>query len=123
MTNESGVVNVAEGTRTDYALRIELEEFTQVFDTADRSRAIVKFRASLIDRRTRSLMSQRNFITEQPAATADAPGAVHALTDASDHAVDTLIDWLAEELSDGKKHAAPAHDVGGSDQGVALPDS
>jgi cholesterol transport system auxiliary component len=104
MINDGGVVNVSEGTRTDYTLRLELEEFTQVFDTTERSRAVVKFRASLIDPRTRLLMSQRNFGAEQSAPAATAPGAVHALTDASDKAIGDLIAWLVE-LTEGKKRA------------------
>ncbi|MEO6824040.1 MAG: hypothetical protein ABI167_04810 [Nitrosospira sp.] len=40
------------------ALRLELEEFTQVFDTADRSRPVVRLRASLIKRSTRLLLAQ-----------------------------------------------------------------
>ncbi|MDE2366659.1 MAG: membrane integrity-associated transporter subunit PqiC [Betaproteobacteria bacterium] len=98
MINDDGVVSAAEGARTDYALRLELEDFTQIFNTADRSQAVIKLRASLIDRRTRTLVSQRSFSIEQPAPAPNASGAVHALTDASDNLIGALIGWLAEEL-------------------------
>ncbi|SEL41445.1 ABC-type transport auxiliary lipoprotein family protein [Nitrosovibrio tenuis] len=102
MANHDGVISATEGARTDYVLRLELEEFTQIFDTADHSRAIVKLRASLIDRRTRLLMSQRSFSIEQSAPAPNASGAVRALTDASDNLIGTLIGWLVEELPDRK---------------------
>jgi cholesterol transport system auxiliary component len=102
--NDGAVVNAIEGARTDYTLRLELEEFTQVFDTEESSRVVVKFRASLIDRGTRIVMSQRSFSMEQAAPSANAPGAVHALTDASDKAIGNLIAWLVEELSEEKKN-------------------
>jgi cholesterol transport system auxiliary component len=98
MANDAGVVSATEGARTDYMLRLEVEEFTQIFDTADHSRAVVKLRASLIDRRTRLLLSQRNFSIEQSAPAPNASGAVRALTEASDNLIGSLIGWLAEEL-------------------------
>jgi cholesterol transport system auxiliary component len=97
MVNDAGVVSATEGARTDYMLRLEVEEFTQIFDTTDHSRGVVKLRASLIDRRTRLLLSQRNFSIEQSAAP-NASGAVRALTEASDNLIGSLIGWLAEEL-------------------------
>ncbi len=107
MVNDDGVVNAAEGARTDYALRLELEEFTQIFDTAGHSRAVIKLRASLIDRRTRLLLSQRSFSIEQPAPAPNAPGAVHALTEASDNLIWALVGWLAEKLPEGKNMLPP----------------
>ena len=103
MVNDDGVVSATEGARTDYALRLELEEFTQIFDTTDQSRAIVKLRASLIDRRTRLLLSQRSFSIEQSAPAPNASGAVRALTEASDNLVGSLIGWLGEELPEESK--------------------
>lgn len=101
MINDAGVASTAEGARTNYMLRLELEEFTQIFDTTDYSRGVIRLRASLIDRRTRSLLSQRSFSIEQPTPTSDAPGAVHALAEAADNLIGSLIGWLAEELPKG----------------------
>lgn len=96
--NDEGVMSAVDGARTDYTLRLELEEFTQVFETTDQSRAIVKLRASLIERGTRLLMAQRSFHIEQPAVEPNAAGGVRALTEASDKLIGNLIDWLVEEL-------------------------
>ena len=96
--SNDAVVSASDNVRTDYALRLELEEFTQVFDTPDQSRAVVRLRASLIERGTRLLLAQRSFSIEQAASAANAVGAVHALTEASDKLIENLIDWLAREL-------------------------
>ncbi|MEO8992389.1 MAG: ABC-type transport auxiliary lipoprotein family protein, partial [Nitrosospira sp.] len=74
--SDGGVMSAGDNVQTDYILRLELEEFTQVFDTADQSRAIVKLRASLINRGTRSLAAQRSFHIEQAAQAPNAAGAV-----------------------------------------------
>lgn len=100
----NGVVSASDGVRADYALRLELEEFTQVFDTVEQSRAVVRLRASLVERGTRTLLAQRSFSVEQAALTANATGAVRALTEAGDRLTGDLIDWLAAELEEeGKK--------------------
>jgi cholesterol transport system auxiliary component len=96
--SDGGVVSTADGARTDHILRIELGEFTQVFDTPDQSRVVVRFRASLIDRATRSVVAQRSFSAEQPAPSPNAKGAIRSLTDSSDKLIGELIGWLAEEI-------------------------
>lgn len=101
--NNDGVASTSDGVRTDYALRIELEEFTQMFDTPHESRAVIKLRASLIERGTRSLLAQRSFSIEQAAPAANAAGAVRALIEASDKLIENLIDWLAEKLPEETK--------------------
>lgn len=101
--NERGVMNPGEGTRADYILRLDLEEFAQVFDTPSRSSAIVQLRASLVDRVTRYAVSQRSFRVELPAPKANATGAVKALAEASDQLIESLIGWLEQELRDKGK--------------------
>lgn len=101
--SNDGVVSANEGIPADYTLRLELEEFTQIFDTTDQSRAVVRLRASLIEPSNRRLLAQRSFNVEQAAPTANAIGAVHALTDASDKLIGILIDWLSTELPEKKK--------------------
>lgn len=101
--NNNGVVSASDGIHADYALRLELEEFAQVFDTIDQSHAVVRLRASLIERSTRLLLAQHSFSVEQAAPAANAAGAVQALTGASDKLIDNLIDWLAEKLPEETK--------------------
>jgi cholesterol transport system auxiliary component len=101
--SEDGVVSATDGALTNYTLRLDIEEFAQVFDTSAESRAVVRLRASLIERPTRLVMAQRSFRVEQPAPTPNAAGAVHALTKASDKLIGELIDWIVEELPGERK--------------------
>ncbi|MFB3080600.1 MAG: ABC-type transport auxiliary lipoprotein family protein [Nitrosomonadaceae bacterium] len=98
VTNDK-IVSTSDGTRADFTLRLELEEFSQVFDAVDKSHVIIRLRASLIHRSSRSLRAQRNFSMEQATPTANAAGAVQALTESSDKLIENLIDWLTEELA------------------------
>ncbi len=92
----AGVFVPADGVRAGYTLRLELEEFSQMFDAVDRSRAVLRLRASLIG--PRNIVAQQGFNLEHPAATPDAEGGVRALIAASDAAGEKLIDWLAANL-------------------------
>ena len=94
--SQAAVFTPADGVRADYTLRLELEEFSQVFDAADRSRAVVRLRASLI--RNRGVVAQQGFSVERAAATPNAEGGVQALIAASDEAGNGLIDWLAAHM-------------------------
>lgn len=92
-----GVVTTQDGARADYALRIELEDFSQSFDAAESSKASVRLRASLIDVNTRALHAQKSFNVERTAAP-NAPGAAQSLAAASDAVVDELAAWAAQNL-------------------------
>lgn len=77
-------------------LKIDLDEFSQLFTSADESVGLVRMNATL----TRSTLSgeqpvaQRSVTMRRPAPTADAPGGVQALTAATDAAADDLAQWL-----------------------------
>ena len=86
----------SDGVRAGHMLRLELEEFSQVFDTPDKSRAVLRLRASLI--RQRGVVAQQGFNIEHAADTPNAAGGVRALIAASDAASEELIDWLALRL-------------------------
>lgn len=92
----AAVFTPADGARADYTLRLELEEFSQVFDTADKSRAVLRLRASLV--RDRGIVAQQGFSVERAAASANAEGGVQALIAASDELGERLIDWLAANM-------------------------
>jgi cholesterol transport system auxiliary component len=93
-----GIIRPGDDARAKYALRVDLEEFTQVFDAPGKSRALVRLRASVMG--NRSLIAQRGFSVEHPAKTPDAEGGVRALIGAADEAVDQLIGWTAGALKD-----------------------
>jgi len=94
-----GVIGVADGVRADYILRVELEDFAQVFDRADASRGVIMARASLVDATRRVLVAQKNFTFEHAAATPNAQGGVQALTEASDGLIDAIITWTAANIA------------------------
>lgn len=81
-----------------YLLRLELEEFAQVFDSADRSRGVVRLRATLLATTGsgEQLLGQRSIAVEGIAPTADASGGVRALTAATDAAAADIGQWLRQ---------------------------
>jgi cholesterol transport system auxiliary component len=95
----TGIVTGAEGARADYALYVELEDFSQLFDTPDSSRVAVRVRASLVDLASRSLLAQRGFALERAAPAADAAGAARGLAQASDELIERILDWAKERLA------------------------
>ncbi len=100
--SDGGIVNIADGARAEYALRVELEEFSQVFDTADASRAMIVARASIVNVPRRTLYAQKTFTIEKPAASANAEGGVRALAGASSELVDAIVAWTAASLAQDK---------------------
>ena len=104
----AGVVTSGEGVRADYALHLELEDFSQFFETPAMSRVSVAARASLVRMSDRSLRAQRSFAVQRSAAP-DAAGAVAALGEASDELIRELLQWTAENLgADGRTHGKGA---------------
>jgi cholesterol transport system auxiliary component len=95
-TTRSGVLAPGDGVRPAATLRVEVQEFSQVFDAPERSRAVVRVRAVLVaDGR---LLGQTSFAVDRPAPSPDAAGGARALTLAADAAIDRLIGWTADTL-------------------------
>ncbi len=94
--SKAGVFTPADGVHAPYTLRLELQEFSQVFDAADRSRAVLRLRASLV--RQHEVVAQQGFELDRAAATANAAGGVRALVAAGDAAGEKLVDWLAANM-------------------------
>ncbi len=92
------IVQPGDGTRAGYALRVELEEFVQLFESPGRSRALLQVRVLLTA--DRELVAQKTFRAERPSRTADAEGGVRALIAASDAAIDELVAWTGQNLKD-----------------------
>lgn len=101
--SEGGVVVSADGARADYALRIELDDFSQVFDSVNASRTVVVARASLVNIAKRTLVAQKSFTIERAAASANAEGAVRALAAAGDELIEAVTTWTAANLAQEKK--------------------
>jgi cholesterol transport system auxiliary component len=93
-----GIVTGPDGVRADYLLRVELEDFSQSFDAPNSSRVALQARASLVNLATRALVAQQPFAVEQAAPTPDAPGAVQALSIASEEFLEALLKWTEQQL-------------------------
>lgn len=101
--SDGGVIGIADGARADYTLRVELEEFSHVFDAADASRAVVMARASIVNVPRRSVQAQKSFTVERAAASANAEGGVRALAAAGDDLIEAIVAWTAASLAQEKK--------------------
>jgi cholesterol transport system auxiliary component len=79
-------------------LRLDLEEFSQVFESQAQSWGLLRLRATLMDNTPagEKLLAQRSFVVRQPAPTPDAPGGVHALSAATDAVAEQIGEWLAQ---------------------------
>lgn len=79
-------------------LRVELEEFSQLFDAPASSRGMVRLRCTLLESTASGerVVAQRSFAVERPAPSADAPGGVRALTAATDAAAQDIAAWLRQ---------------------------
>lgn len=97
------VVSAGEGAallRTDgqqpLVLRLDLDEFSQLFTAPATSNALVRLRVTVVDNLPggEKILAQRQFIVQRPAATADAGGGVRALAEATDAVAAELSQWL-----------------------------
>ncbi len=95
------VLNAAQGVVSDkpaMVLHLELDEFSQLFETAERSSGLVRLRATLGQggQGVERLLAQRSFIVQRPAGSADAAGGVRALTEASDAVIAEVAQWVGQ---------------------------
>lgn len=88
------VLGPEDGARVDYALRVTLEDFSQVFNSPDASVGHVRVRLTLVSLTDQRVVAQRVFEQEVPAPSADARGGVIALDQASAKLVEAVDDWL-----------------------------
>lgn len=95
------------------ALRVELEEFAQYFDSTSMSRGVVQIRATLFD--GTKLLAQTTLRAQAPAETADAAGGTRALAAATAAVQKQLVQWLAGRVP------APSDTTRASAQSRALP--
>jgi cholesterol transport system auxiliary component len=79
-------------------LRLELEEFSQLFSAPGASVGLIRLQATLLEMTPagEKLIAQRAVTLQRPAPSADAAGGVHALTAAADAAIEELAQWLAQ---------------------------
>jgi cholesterol transport system auxiliary component len=88
------------GLESDYWVRIELEEFNQVFDSEQSGHAQVRLKVALDERAGRRLLAQRTFAADAACPSPDARGSVVALREASERAVADAVNWVAAMITD-----------------------
>ena len=86
-------LRAADGAANLPVLRIEADDFSQIFDAPGHSIAQVRLRAALYNGRI--LLAQKNFVKQAPAPSADATGGARALADASDAVITEMMAWLS----------------------------
>lgn len=95
------VLNAQEGVQPPagtLVLRLELEEFSQLFDAPQSSSGLLRVRATLSQPATggEALVAQRMVLVTSPSASADAAGGVRALAGAAAQAVEQLDQWVQQ---------------------------
>jgi len=90
---------LAAGSGLTFVLRLELEEFSQLFDTPASSRGLVRVRATLGQTGAAGnlrTLAQQSFVVVHPAPSLDAAGGTKALSLASDTLITQLSTWLQQ---------------------------
>jgi cholesterol transport system auxiliary component len=93
---DSAALNRSQNAVLPRLLRLELEEFSHVFTSADTSVGVIRMRATLLEVTPagEKLIGQRRVMVQRPAASSDAPSGVSALTAATDAAIEEIDQWL-----------------------------
>ena len=100
LRQQRGGVSATANSATDCLIRVELQEFSQVFDSPQSSRGVLTASVSLIDGKRR-VVAERLAVIDKPALGADASGGVQALVAASTEFGRLLSDWLLELEKNG----------------------
>jgi cholesterol transport system auxiliary component len=87
------VLSASDGAVGVPVLRVEAEEFSQVFTSTGQSEGLVAMRLSVLE--GRRLLGQKRFLHRVPAPSADVEGGVAALADASNAVITDMLQWLA----------------------------
>ena len=98
---DSAALNRSQNVVLPRLLRLDLEEFSQVFSSATTSAGVIRLRATLLEVTPagQKLVGQRSVLVQRPAPTADAPGGVRALAAATDAAIEEIDQWLQQNTA------------------------
>ena len=93
---DKALIAARQGQAPTAVLRVELEEFSQIFDSPSSSAGVVRLRVTLLDNTPEGdrLLGQRLVVVQRPAASPDAAGGVRALAQAADAAAQEIEAWL-----------------------------
>ncbi|HTJ95726.1 MAG TPA: ABC-type transport auxiliary lipoprotein family protein [Pararobbsia sp.] len=95
IARQGRVLDTSDGGPSIPVLKVELDEFAQVFDKPGSSAGRVRVRATILH--GSALIAQQTFVATSAAETADAAGGAHALSLASDEVIGELITWLSAQ--------------------------
>ncbi|MDB5958549.1 ABC-type transport auxiliary lipoprotein family protein [Ramlibacter sp.] len=98
LDNAGGAALTRRGATPPPVLRVELEEFSQLFDGPGDSKGVLRLRCTLLENTAggERLVAQRSFDVQRPAPSADAAGGVRALTAATEAAAQEIAAWLRQ---------------------------
>ena len=96
---DKALIAARQGQAPTAVLRVELEEFSQIFTSEQGSTGVVPRRAPLAEPPPTGgqLLGQRLFVAQQPATSADAAGGTRALAEATQQAAQALAQWLEQQ--------------------------
>lgn len=94
LRQQLGLAAANGNTAVDCLLRIDLQEFSQVFDSEQTSRGVLRAQASLIGKR--QVLAERPFGSEHAVATPNAQGGARALVAAATDLGRQLDVWLKD---------------------------
>jgi cholesterol transport system auxiliary component len=87
------VLAPGDGTQQHLTLRLELDEFIQIFASPTSSMSQLNLRASLFQ--GKQFIGQRQFEQQATAPSPDAAGGARALAVVGDAAISEILDWIA----------------------------
>ncbi len=95
-TSAPGISDRAPAQASTLVLRLDLQEFSQVFTSPTQSAGVLRLRATLAEPRPQGevLLGQRTFNVKTPAPSADAAGGSAALAQASAQVARELAVWV-----------------------------
>ncbi len=87
------ILAATDGAANLPILRMELDEFSQIFTSPSQSHAQLNLRASII--KANKLVAQKSFQQQMSAGTADGAGGAKAMQQAADACIAELHNWVA----------------------------
>ncbi|PFH28053.1 MULTISPECIES: ABC-type transport auxiliary lipoprotein family protein [Burkholderia] len=98
LSSRGAVLEGSDGVRAP-TLKVDLNEFEQVFDGQSQSHGAVTARATLMQ--DGKVLGQRTFVARAPSSTPDAAGGARALAAASDELVSQIAAWVGVQAYAG----------------------
>lgn len=98
LSSRGAVLEGTDGVRAP-TLKVDLNEFEQVFDGQSQSYGAVTARATLMQ--DGKVLGQRTFVARAPSSTPDAVGGARALAAASDELVSQITAWVGVQAYAG----------------------